>query len=56
MFLLVLAYRKHEILHAIEGMDLHISSQISLLSDDLSNQRDRIDEIDGRLRVIEKKQ
>ncbi len=46
----------HEILGAIEEGNAHLSAQMSLLNDDFSNLCNRVDEIGGRLRVVEKMQ
>jgi hypothetical protein len=42
------------VLHAIEGIDMHLSAHSSRWSEDFSKLHDWVQELDGRLRVIEK--
>lgn len=44
------------LLHAIEGIDLHLSAYASHWSEDFTKLHDWVQELDGRLRIVEKRQ
>ena len=46
---------KTEILRAIENLDVHLSAYASRSNDDVSNLHDSVRELDGRIRLLEKK-
>lgn len=45
---------KTEILRAIEGVDMHLSAYASRSSEDIAKLQESVQELDGRVRVLEK--